>query len=495
MDLDAYRARAEVFLAELTGEYRRHYAGLHSDYAIEPIYARHAELFSPDAVDSLRQAAEASAGEHRRGVRMLLDFAVEGNVAEATKEIDAELARREAVLTIEVGGEKLGFRESAVVQANEPNAERRAEIERARHDATELELNPLYREGHRLRHAAAVGLGSPSYAALCGEVKQIDLAGLSAQTAAFVKATDGTYFEILEPELRRTVGIGTEQLRRSDLPRFFRAADLDRWFPPDALIPSLVETLAGGGIDVAGQPGVELDVESRPSKSPRAFCAAVHVPGEVHLVISPTGGRDDFAALFHEAGHTEHYAHVDPALAFEFRTLGDNAITECYAFLLQHLTEDPAWLARRLGVPDADARRIRAHGRAERLVYLRRYAGKLAYELELHSGEGEAGALADRYAALLGATVGVDWPTETYLADVDPGFYCACYLRAWALETHLRGWLLDRFGPVWFEQRAAWDALRTLWREGQRPSPEELLADLTGSARLDFQVMGADLGV
>ena len=30
------------------------------------------------------------------------------------------------------------------------------------------------------------------------------------------------------------------------------------------------------------------------------------------LVIQPQGGPDDWYALFHEAGHTEHFAFTDP---------------------------------------------------------------------------------------------------------------------------------------------------------------------------------------
>lgn len=53
-------------------------------------------------------------------------------------------------------------------------------------------------------------------------------------------------------------------------------------------------------------------------------------PGEVYLVLTPVGGWDDFSVLFHEGGHTEHFANVDPGLAFEFRYLGDNSITEAF---------------------------------------------------------------------------------------------------------------------------------------------------------------------
>jgi hypothetical protein len=197
--------------------------------------------------------------------------------------------------------------------------------------------------------------------------------------------------------------------------------------------------------------------------------------------------------LFHEAGHTEHYANVDPALAFEFRHLGDNTITEAFAFLLQHLIEDSQWLARHLGIGDAEE--IAGYARAYRLVYLRRYCAKLSYELELHGDGNHAwDALAERYSQLLSGALKIEWPSQTFLADVDPGFYCACYLRAWALETHLRRYLRDRFGPAWFESAYAGEALLALWREGQRQTPDELLHGLTGE-RLDFGVLVEDLGL
>jgi hypothetical protein len=494
MDLEGYRGSAETFISELTAEYYRHYAGFKDDYEIEPIYKRHAGLFTAGAVAELRAHLDraASGGEQKRRLRLLLDFAVEGYMGQATKQTEAELARREASITIEVAGEQLGFRQSVVLQANEPAADRRAEIEQGRLLATDEQLNPLYRELIERQHAIAQELGYASYRDLCAQCKALDLPALHAQTAAFSAHTASSYGSVLEPELRRTLGIGIDQLRRSDLSRFDRAPELDLEFPAAELVRSFVETMHGLGIDVGTQPGVVLDVDPRPNKSPRAFCAPVRVPEEVYLVIAPVGGQDDFSALFHEGGHTEHYANVDPALSFEFRHLGDNAITEAFAFLFMHLVENPEWLERRLGIKDSS--QVAAHARAQRLIYLRRYAAKLEYELELHGSDGPLSGLAARYSELLGSALQIQWPTETFLADVDPGFYCTCYLRAWALETHLRRYLRERFGPAWFDSHAAGETLLALWREGQRLTPDELLAQLTGE-RLDFGVLISDLGL
>lgn len=493
MDLAAYRRSAEVFVSELTAEYYRHFAGRKDDYEIEPIYDRHASLFSRGAVDSLRVSlgAAAAGSEEQRRLLMLVDFAVEGLIGQATKQPEAELARREAGLSISVDGETIGFRESAIVQANEADGARREAIEEARLALIDRQLNPLYAELVGRQHELARELGFTSYRELCAECKAIDLNGLGRETAAFIAATEAGYGPVMEPELRHTLGIGLDELRRCDLERFFRAPEQDAQFSASQLVSSLLETVRGLGLERSD--GVSLDVEPRPNKSPRAFCAPVRVPQEVYLVISPIGGRDDFSALFHEAGHTEHYANVDPALPFEFRYLGDNAITEAFAFLFQHLVENPEWLARRLGVKDGSGPASSA--RAVRLLYLRRYAAKLAYELELHGSDGTGlSGLSDRYAELLGAALRIPWPRETFLSDVDSGFYCSCYLRAWALETHLRGYLVAQFGPTWFESAQAGRALVSVWREGQRLTPSELLARLTGE-ELRFEVLLADLGL
>ncbi len=95
MEIEAYRRSAEAFVCELTTEYYRHYAGLKPSYEIEPIYEHHRDLFSVGALDDLRGRFEAAApgSEERRRLAMLVDFAAEGYVGEATKRQEAELAR------------------------------------------------------------------------------------------------------------------------------------------------------------------------------------------------------------------------------------------------------------------------------------------------------------------------------------------------------------------------------------------------------------------
>ena len=475
MNVDDYRAEAETFLTAIDREYYEHFAGLKDDFEIEAIYEHHGSLFSREAVDGLRDGDS----------RVLLKFAAEGYVEQGVKELAAEFARIEAGLEVELDGKAIPYRQAAVLQANERDPKRRRALEDTRNELLADHLNPLLREMLDRSRALVQELGWPHVRAMTEELSGIDLGALGQQTEAFLAATEADYEAVVEPRLRSELDIGFDELQRADMAAFFRAPSLDGVFPAERLMPTFEATLAALGLENESPGNVIVDAEPRPKKTPRAFCAPVRVPEEVYLVITRMGGREDYEALMHEAGHAEHYSHVDPALPVEHRYLGDNSVTEGFAFLFEHLTEDPAWLERRLGI--ADPAPVVEQARASKLVFLRRYCAKIAYELELHGG-GELDGLDELYARRLSDAVHVDWPKTPWLSDVDSFFYVAAYLRAWALETHLRRELRERFGELWFENPGAGDLLRELWSSGQRDRGDELLRRLTG-AELDFSAL------
>jgi hypothetical protein len=477
MDVAAYRAGVEEFIGALEGEYVLHLSGRKPTFDIEPIYERHAALFERDAVERLREVAPPE----------LVRFAVEGFIGQATKSEAAEIARLEASLVIEVNGAELPYRQTSIEQANAQDPERRAALEAGRLAVMEAELNPLHLEAHERATALARELGWSSTLAMCEELSGIDLRALGRQSEEFLAATDPWYEAVLSPELERELGFGLARLRRSDIGAFLRAPALDWAFSSEQLLPSYELTLAGLGLDGGG---VRLDLEERPNKTPRAFCAPVRVPDEVHLVMARVGGRDDYEVLMHEAGHAQHYARVAPELPVEARYLGDNSVTEGFAFLFQHLVSAPEWLAATLDVQEP--RSLIRHSQATRLLMLRRYCAKLLYELELHGGELADGAAPARYAKGLSEAVRVEWSATSWLTDVDPFFYAARYLRAWALETHLRRLLRERFGAHWFAEPEAGALLSSLWRDGQARGADELLGDLSGE-RLDLSAVARDL--
>ena len=472
MDLDAYRREAEAFVSEIGLEHYLHFAGLKPSLEIEAIYEARAALFTREALESLRATGNLA----------LVEFCVEGLVGRATTRETAEIAEREAALELELNGRTLPFRQAAIEQAREPEPDRREAIERARLEITERELNPLHERVVERTHALAEELGWSSMTELCGEVSGIDLRALARRAEDFLVSTQDEYERTAEPTMRAELGV--DRLRRPDLPAFFRGASLDEHFPERPLVPSLTRTLADLGIQAWEH--VTLDAEARATKSPRAFCAAVRVPQEVYLVISPHGGRDDYETILHEAGHAEHYAHVAPEVEFERRHLGDNSITEAYAFLMQRLAAEPEWLARHLAVEDP--RPITDHARVAKLVLLRRYSAKLGYEIELHDAPADVSALRAAYADRLSRALGLDWPEGTWRSAVDPFFYAARYLRAWALEAELASELTANAGPGWFAEPETGTRLVELWRQGQPATARELLG-----REPDFSALTAEL--
>jgi hypothetical protein len=354
-------------------------------------------------------------------------------------------------------------------------------LERARLDLLDEHLNPVYLAAARIDRDAVTRLGSPSYYELYKRFG-FRLDELASECEALLDETEGLWETEGDRLFRERLGMALSDARPADVSRLFRAPELDAAYPADRMLPALEMTLADLGIDLRSQSNIHLDIDQRAGKDPRAFCSPIEVPERVMLVIQPIGGHDDWRALFHEAGHTEHYGNTSPGLPLEARRLGDMAVTEGWAALFEGLVDEPAWLNRRLDVPNVAA--IANAGAVTSLYFLRRYSAKLLYEIEFFQAA-DPQAMQPRYAELLTEALKIPANPESYLDDIDGSFYVTGYLRSWALEAQLRDFLRSQFGNDWFARRDAGDLLRELWSLGQGPTADELLADTTG-ARLEM---------
>ena len=479
---ERYEREAEAFFAELEEEYYRNGAGLKEALELAPIYERYADLFARARVGELLGKRGTRAG------RYLAQFAAFAYLDTSVRGLTEEITTAETRATIEWDGEPVPYRLGSALRSREPDRGRRQELDRLLLAVTE-EHNPLRGERMEMLHAEAMGLGFGDYLGLCEELLGLDVEHLGGQMGDLLGRTEGLWAEELGAALEGA-GIPAGEADISDLRYVLGGPQFDSLFPKEMLLPLLERTLAGLGIALEEQANLHLDTEERPLKSPRAFCCPVRVPEDVRLVIMPRGGREDYNSLFHEAGHAEHFAHTDGAARFAFRCLGDYAVTEGYAFLFNMLLRSPGWL-REVGGIGAGREYLR-FARFYQLYYLRRYAAKLAYERELHEAEAPVEGFAARYSELLEKALGVEVPAVDYLSDVDDALYCTCYLRAWMLEVHLRGRIVDEFGDCWFSKRQAGEFLKGLWRLGQELTAEELARRL-GRRGLEGEPLVADL--
>lgn len=468
-----FEERAELFHQEVTREYYLVGSGQKEEMQIAAIYERYKDLFSREAADG------ALAGIKDKPRRMLAEFVTLEYLENLVKELSEKITNHLLKGKVQWDGQDVAYHNVQTLIVNEPRMARRHDLDQRRREVMAA-ANPQREKRWQTLHVEAKGLGFPDYVALCDQLRVLRLAWLAEEMKKLLAETKNVYFEKLGYFLYQ-IDVPEGQAATSDIAYLFRAPQFDALFPKVSLVDSLRKTMLGMGMDIEKQPYLELDTEPRPLKSPRAFCAGIRIPQEVKLVIKPKGGQDDYGALFHEAGHAEHFVHVDPHLEFSYRRLGDNSVTESYAFLMEHLMHSPQWLSKILGAEEAED--FLTLIRFRKLYFLRRYSSKLLYELELHL-QGTAGA--DRiYATTLGENLGVTVFPENYLDDVDDAFYAAQYLRAWVFEVQHRRYLEEKFGREWFANPQAGDHLARLWKRGQEPVVEEIAADL-GYAGLDI---------
>jgi hypothetical protein len=479
-EFEVLSADAERFIAELDEESYLHFAGHKETYELAPIYERHERLTQLDTALALGASVD---GDRRR--RELWKFACAGYLGNFVSEEAERVAELEATLTARVDGEEIPFRMLKPRLMNEEDRDVRERVEAARNELTEQHLNALELQAAEVVQRETRRLGAESYADLYRSFG-LPLDDLAEQCRRLLADTEDLWVKTGDRFFRSRIGLGLGEVTRWDVGRAWRGVAWDTAFPAAGMLPALEVTLADFGIDLYAQPNVELDLEERPNKDPRAFCSPIEIPGRVILVMKPQGGPDDWRALFHEAGHTEHFAHTDASLSPEERRLGDNAVTEGWAMLLEYLTTDPTWLERQLAFPRPYE--FAAEGAATLLWIVRRYAAKLLYELEFHTAD-DLTALRPRYVELLADATKVEPAAADYLGDIDPGFYASEYLRAWAFEAQLRAYLRERFGNAWFSRRDAGSLLRELWAEGQRPTADELLRDVSGQ-QLELAAVG-----
>src|SRR3954454_20374866 len=463
---DGVRERADAFTRDLMQEYYDHFAGLKDTLDVERIYEQYEDLTTLELAQRMRSAPTE-----------LWRFACEGFLGNLTREHQARVAQVETSLEATVDGKTGPYRMLRVATSNEPDRDTRRPIEEEGVRLLDEHINPVYLDAVEIDRAAVRKLDATNYYELYkGFGYRLD--ELAQECRAVLDETERVWEREGDKLFRARLGVSLDEARPWDVGRLFRATELDELYPSDRMLPALEATLTDLGIDLRGQRNVHLDLETRPSKTPRAFCAPIDVPGKVMLVIQPIGGKDDWEALFHEAGHTEHYAHTSADISMEAKRLGDMAVTEGWAMLMQHLVTDPAWLNRRLDVPRVDE--LSRDGAVSLLYFVRRYSAKLLYEIEFFQAD-EVTPMRSRYAEILADALKLPVNPESYLDDIDGSFYVTGYLRSWAFEAQLRDFLRSELGSEWFAKRDAGDLLRELWSLGQGPTADELLQDVPGA--------------
>jgi hypothetical protein len=475
-----YESRLQRYLFERSEEGRAVRVGEKETSEQAAIVARYGDLFSRAQLEALLEAEEGADGETRERLYRLRKTCEGGLVT-------AELAERDDALENAILAARVTFKDEEMPLRT---AQARLAVLDAYGDRDELGVihaeasaafNPqrldLIRSAAELEAELS---GEPDHVARSESEKGISLRTLESALAAANDASAARWGSLRERWFERLLGPErAEQPSSSHVSYMRRLSPLDRIYTKERAVDVCLATLAHLGFKLDEERNIRLDLDDRPQKSPRACVIASDPPTVVHLITRAQGGLHDYQAFMHEAGHALHYAGCDPNLPYTFRRISrDHALTEIYSYICEAITREPAWHAHYFDLSEEEAR-----VNAEATVFLeallfRRYTAKLQFELGFWSDFEQQGLESEDYEERLTAATGIHYPRAAHLADMDPGFYSADYLRAWIRHAQLRAHLVSEVGTDWWRSPQTGEILRRLFAEGTKPSSEEIASRL-----------------
>jgi hypothetical protein len=489
-----FQERLQRYLFERSEEGRAVRVGEKETSEQAEIVRRYASLFSRDQLDALWSAENDAAGDDRELLYRLRKTCEGGLIAAELAEREDELENKLLADRVTFRGEELPLRTAQARLAVLADYGEREELGRVQAEASarfNADRLSLLTEAEELsadysRIADAVERNE--------EEKGISLRELSRALKETSDAATEAYGKLRAHWFARLLGDDHPDVPTSAHTSYMRRlSPLEGTYTKERATEICLVTLQELGFDLVRQTNIKLDLEDRPQKSPRACVIASDPPQVVHLITRAQGGLHDYQAFLHEAGHALHYGGVDPALPYVFRRIArDHALTEIYSYIVEAITTEPEWHQRHFGLSESEAAE-----NAEATVFLeallfRRYESKLRFELDFWSRFASDGGTPDGYAEKLTEATGIAYRRDAFLSDMDSGFYSADYLRAWVRSAQLKQHLRSEIGADWWRSPQTGELLRDLFREGTKPTSEEIAGRL-GFDPLDMKPLLHDL--
>jgi hypothetical protein len=473
---DEFESRLSSYLFERSEESRALRVGEKEVSEQAAIVGRYADLFTTEQLERLRATEEAEPSGTRERLTRLRMTCESGVVTAQLAPFQDALQNAELAARVEHRGEELPLRAASARMGTVADYAEREELGLATWDVS-AQLNEPRLELVRAADELKAELSGERDPVARNEAeKGISLRRLAEVLAPVSERASDTYENLRERWLERLLGPARDPVPASYHAGYvFRLTPLADVYTKERATEICLATLRDLGCDLEANGNIRTDLEDRPQKSPRPSVIASDPPTVVHLVTRPMGGLQDYQDFLHEAGHALHYAGCDPSLPFAFRALArDYALTEIYSYVVQSIAREPGWHAAHFGLTQEQAVENAGAGRFLDAFMFRRYLAKLRFELDFWGRFAEDGGTPAGYAERLTEATGFAYRADRYLADMDAGFYSADYLRAWIRSAQLRAHLRENVGEDWWQRRETGDFLRPLFREGLRPSNEEI---------------------
>lgn len=469
------------FIYDLETEDRFVRVGLKDTAETAKIYKKYQDLFTKENLDKVWSESQRVKETKKLDILERIYFTLTGShIGQALAKAQDELTTYFSKASVKVNGETLAYFQIGPKIAKEPQFFRREQYDDA---ASKVVAKSNSKQLAILKREIALlkSLGFASYLDYFSKSKKMDYGKFATIVSKMLKDTDKIWISVISKISQEVLGKPFKKIRSCHM-AYLRSLSMYDNFYPEKLVVSTFEKWTG---DINLAPllaKIEIDKVDRPKKNPRAVCYWPKPPTEVHLVIKPIGGEQDFESMFHEGGHALHGAAIEPELPYSLKTLAhSNALTETYAFILENLVFNPEFLTVYLNVSAFTGNKIKWQAYFVNLMMLRRYLGKFSYEYEMFFGLSKGRTLQQGptlYKRSLEKTTGFVHKKINWLSDMDSGFYSADYLRAWIASTQIEDYLVKKFGKRWFVNKKAGEFLRKLWTRGVTDEVEDVVSRL-----------------
>ena len=447
-------------------------------------YAGSEAWLTPAAIASVQRLLEGTREPlERRALSHLHGYLVTEWLAQKTADLSEEASKLEQTMTFGAAGQEHPYRNLESLLASEKSALLRKALYQDATPAVTKLSEVLARR--RVRTDALLAELGISSAVLTTELRETDVDALVSLANAVLAQTQGAFAFAVGRLCWTELQLPVERVGRAEIPRLFRLPGLEAAFPKADIYGRATHTLQGLGIDVAAMKNVTVDLKETPGKNPRGLVLGVVVPTDVRLSLLPVGGARDQRETLHQLGHV-----LADGLSQQHRwalaKLGNRAVGEAWSFLLEDLSVDATWLERVAGLSGEAAVSWRLSAAAQRLFLLRRAAGKVLFNAAARAAGADVPAL---YRDIMARTYGFPMTAaDEARAELDREEFLASgdYLEAFVLAAQLEQQLRGRFGPAWWEAKAAGDWMRGLLAAGNSVSATGL-AQAMGEDGLDVQ--------
>ena len=442
------RDRAERFHAALAEEIFEARAGRKAWPQLTPLYATQDVLEFSTAMPAIQRELASASGDEARCLERLLGWVAEHHVQSANAELDDELEQWIATATMPHQGGNIPVRTlPGLVSMTEDRPTRRA-LDALRSDAVAdalpLQLDRLNRWG-----TASVELGFGEYRQALQRLTGLNLAAVLREGRRLVAETNELYFDHLGAYLAKYLGLSVSDAESHDADWLGRQSWSDGTLDEATVLEAVGGDLRDIGIPLEAEGRIELAVEAFPSPGMRPGCAAIRVPDQIRLFVTPTTSAPGCRTLLREIGRALHWAYTSPQLPFELRSLGDESVVDAHASLFGGLGRSANWVRRVQGLEGDTLNEHIRLGAFLELFAVRRMVARLSFDVELAESE-RPGAMGPRWAELMLDVTGFRHDPRGFLADPGRRFYVARRLRARMLAALLNRELESRFDDDWY---------------------------------------------